>query len=64
VGKHAYNMKLSQKRADAVKDYIVKKGIAASRITTKGYGPDKPVVPNTTPENKQKNRRIEFFRMK
>jgi outer membrane protein OmpA-like peptidoglycan-associated protein len=64
VGKHAYNMKLSQKRADAVKDYIVKKGIAAFRITTNGYGPDKPVVPNTTPENKQKNRRIEFFRMK
>ena len=64
VGKHAFNMKLSQKRADAVKDYIVNKGIAASRITTVGFGPDKPIVPNTSPENKQRNRRIEFFRMK
>jgi outer membrane protein OmpA-like peptidoglycan-associated protein len=64
VGKHTYNMKLSQSRADAVKAYLVNKGIAAARITTIGFGPDKPVVPNTTPENKQKNRRIEFFRTK
>jgi len=64
VGKHAMNMKLSQRRADAVKAYLVKKGIAESRISTKGYGPDKPIAPNTTAEGKQKNRRIEFFRSK
>jgi outer membrane protein OmpA-like peptidoglycan-associated protein len=64
VGKHDMNVKLSQKRADAVKAWLVKKNIAASRITTKGFGPDKPVAPNTTPEGKQQNRRIEFLRTK
>lgn len=64
VGKYTYNMKLSQNRADAVKKYLVEKGIAESRIITKGFGPNKPIVPNTTPENRQKNRRIEFFRTK
>jgi len=64
VGKHAANVKLSQKRADAVKAYLVDKGIAATRITTKGFGPDKPIAPNTTKDGKQKNRRIEFLRTK
>jgi outer membrane protein OmpA-like peptidoglycan-associated protein len=64
VGKSSYNLKLSQKRADAVKDYLVKMGINESRITTKGFGSTMPAVSNTTPENKQKNRRIEFFRVK
>ncbi len=64
VGKSAYNKTLSQKRADAVKKFLVEKGINESRITTKGYGFDKPLVPNTTPENRQMNRRIEFFRTK
>ncbi|HUL44964.1 MAG TPA: OmpA family protein [Bacteroidota bacterium] len=64
VGKHAANVKLSQKRADAVKAYLVDKGIAATRITTKGFGPDKPIAPNTTKDGRQKNRRIEFLRTK
>jgi outer membrane protein OmpA-like peptidoglycan-associated protein len=64
VGKQPHNMKLSQGRADSVKAYLVKKGIAADRITTKGFGPDKPIAPNTTEEGRQKNRRIEFFRTK
>ena len=64
VGKHTMNMKLSQRRADAVKAYLVKNRIAESRISTKGYGSDKPIAPNTTAEGKQKNRRIEFFRSK
>ncbi|MDZ7290156.1 MAG: OmpA family protein [candidate division KSB1 bacterium] len=63
-GSRAANMKLSQLRADAVKAWLVKKGIAASRITTKGYGPDKPIASNSTPEGRQKNRRIEFARLK
>ncbi len=62
VGSRAYNIKLSQKRADAVKAYLVSKGIAASRITAKGYGPDSPVASNATPEGRQQNRRIEFMR--
>ncbi|NWF90231.1 MAG: OmpA family protein, partial [Ignavibacteriaceae bacterium] len=64
VGKKSSNVKLSQKRADAVKDWLVSKGVDAKRITTKGYGPDQPIAPNDTPENKRKNRRIEFKRTK
>jgi outer membrane protein OmpA-like peptidoglycan-associated protein len=64
VGKRAGNVKLSQNRADAVKAWLVAKGIAADRVATKGYGPDKPVAPNTTSEGRAKNRRIEFFRTK
>lgn len=64
VGKRTSNMKLSQRRADAVKAYLVGKGIDSSRISTKGFGPDKPIASNRTPEGKQKNRRIEFFRVK
>ncbi len=64
VGKKASNMKLSQARADAVKEWLVAKGISAERIATKGFGPENPVAPNDTKENKQKNRRIEFFRVK
>jgi outer membrane protein OmpA-like peptidoglycan-associated protein len=64
VGNKAKNIKLSQARADAVKDWLIAKGIAKDRITARGFGPDKPAVPNTTPENKKKNRRIEFVRTK
>lgn len=64
VGKRASNVKLSQKRADSVKDWLVSKGVDPKRITTKGYGPDQPIVANDTPDNKRKNRRIEFKRTK
>jgi outer membrane protein OmpA-like peptidoglycan-associated protein len=64
TGKHDKNVKLSLDRAESVKAWLVNKGIPANRISTKGFGPDSPVAPNDTPENKQKNRRIEFVRMK
>ncbi len=64
TGSKSLNKKLSLARANAVKDWLVKKGIAETRIAAKGFGPDNPIAPNDTPEGKQKNRRIEFFRTK
>ncbi len=60
VGERASNLDLSQRRATAVKDYLVQKGIDAARIETVGHGPDRPVVSNDTAEGRQQNRRIEF----
>ncbi len=60
AGKAATNFKLSQSRADAVKQYFVDNGIAADRITAKGYGPSKPIADNKTAAGKAKNRRVEF----
>ena len=59
TGPASYNVHLSQKRANAVKDYLVSKGVAASRITTKGYGATDFVAPNDTIANRAKNRRAE-----
>ena len=59
-GKHDFNMKLSKKRADSVKAYLVSAGVAETRITAVGYGPDKPIADNKTKAGKEKNRRIEF----
>lgn len=64
VGRRSDNMLLSQRRADAVKGWLVTRGIDASRIVAIGYGPDRPSVPNDTQENRQKNRRIEFVRVR
>jgi len=58
------NMALTQDRAESVKVWFVSRGIAASRISTVGYGPHNPLVQNTTPENREKNRRLEIVRMK
>ena len=54
------NLELSLRRAQAVKDYLVKRGIAAGRILTVGHGSDVPVADNKTEDGKKKNRRIEF----
>ena len=60
-GNDAYNMKLSQRRAEAAVAYIVSKGIAQSRITAKGYGETRPIVKNPKGEaDYQRNRRTEF----
>lgn len=61
VGKPAANMKLSEKRAKAVKAYLVKKGVAEDRIITEWFGQTRPIAPNNTPEGRQKNRRVEML---
>lgn len=63
-GSRNHNMKLSKDRADSVKDWLVNKGVDASRLTTEGYGPDQPVDSNDSEEGRAKNRRIEFKRTK
>lgn len=60
VGTAEYNMDLSQRRADAVKAYLVSKGVAADHMETHGYGFDKPVATNDTAEGRAKNRRVEL----
>ncbi|WP_332369519.1 OmpA family protein [Spirosoma telluris] len=59
-GDAATNLALSQKRAQAVVTYLAKAGVEASRIRAVGYGKTRPLVPNTTDENRQLNRRIEW----
>jgi OOP family OmpA-OmpF porin len=62
VGKDAYNLKLSQRRAESVQAYVVGKGIDASRIAAKGYGETKPIADNKTAEGRTENRRVQFVR--
>jgi outer membrane protein OmpA-like peptidoglycan-associated protein len=64
AGNAADNKTLSQKRADAVVKYLTGKGIAANRLTAKGYGQDKPIADNKTKAGQQKNRRVEFVILK
>ena len=60
VGSHDSNVDLSQRRAKAVKLYLVDSGIDSSRIEPQGFGPDKPIADNETTAGRAENRRIEF----
>jgi len=60
VGKPDSNQDLSERRTGSVLNYLVKKGIDANRLTSVGFGQDKPVAPNTTAAGRAKNRRVEF----
>jgi outer membrane protein OmpA-like peptidoglycan-associated protein len=62
-GSAAYNLQLSERRAESVLKYLVLFGIDASRLKAKGYGETMPVAPNDTTENKAKNRRVELVRL-
>jgi len=59
-GDRAHNLDLSQRRALAVKKYLVDHGIDDARLTTDGFGPDKPIDSNDTKAGRANNRRIEF----
>jgi len=60
IGSNEYNQKLSQQRAQSVVNYLVEKGIAKERMLARGYGETKPLTPNITAIERQKNRRTEF----
>jgi len=60
VGSDAYNQKLSVRRAEAVKSYLVSKGIEKNRVYTEGKGEKQPVADNKTKEGRAKNRRVEI----
>lgn len=59
-GSESYNLKLSENRAKAVKNYLVAQGVDPSRIESKGFGSTQPIAPNDTEENRAINRRVEF----
>lgn len=63
-GTDAYNHDLSHRRANTVRDYLIKKGISADRIAAKGYGKDSPISTNDTEEGRADNRRVEFVVIK
>ncbi len=60
VNSDAYNLRLSQRRAEAVRAYLIKRGVAADRLTAKGYGESSPVADNKTAAGRYKNRRVEL----
>jgi len=60
VGDDDYNLKLSQKRAESVRAYLVRKGIDGERMVPKGYGENVPIADNRTKEGRDQNRRVEF----
>jgi OmpA-OmpF porin, OOP family len=60
VGSDAYNLKLSLRRANAVKQFLVKEGIAETRLTTRGLGESQPVASNDTDDGRAQNRRVEL----
>ncbi len=60
TGPRPYNMKLSQARADAVRAYLISKGVSADELTARGYGPEDPIASNGTAEGRAQNRRVSF----
>jgi OOP family OmpA-OmpF porin len=61
IGSEAYNQRLSERRADSARDYLVAKGISASRIKTHGFGKSRPVANNKTAAGRAENRRVEII---
>jgi OmpA-OmpF porin, OOP family len=61
VGSEAYNLELSERRADAVRDFLLQNGVNAAQLTAHGYGKASPVASNDTVEGRQQNRRVELI---
>jgi outer membrane protein OmpA-like peptidoglycan-associated protein len=64
IGTEEYNLGLSLRRAEAVRNYLVSKGVSADRLTVRGYGESRPAVSNATREGRAQNRRVELVRYK
>jgi outer membrane protein OmpA-like peptidoglycan-associated protein len=64
TGSAPYNLRLSQERADAVRTALISLGVEASRLSARGYGQDKPLVPNTSDANRARNRRVQLMILK
>ena len=60
TGSAKINKKLSKERAESVRAYLIKKGIEDKRMVAVGFGPDKPIADNATPDGQEANRRVEF----
>jgi outer membrane protein OmpA-like peptidoglycan-associated protein len=60
TGNDEYNIKLSQQRADAIRDHLVAQGVPAASVTAIGYGKANPVASNDTADGRQENRRVEL----
>ncbi len=60
VGNDKFNMKLSQKRAESVRTYLIKQGVSSDRMVPKGYGETVPIADNRTKDGRSQNRRVEF----
>ncbi|MFA6092051.1 MAG: OmpA family protein [Elusimicrobiota bacterium] len=61
IGTREYNKKLSQRRAESVKHYLIEVGVMGEYVKAKGFGLEKPIAPNDCEENRAKNRRVEFL---
>ena len=60
IGTDAYNQRLSERRVESVRGYIVKKGVDGERMSGQGFGESKPIADNKTKEGRSKNRRVEI----
>lgn len=63
TGSRQLNMALSQKRAQAVAAYLIARGVSPSRLSAKGFGPDRPIADNGTQKGRSQNRRVEFVKI-
>ena len=61
IGTEQYNLNLSLKRANSIKNYLIEKGVSANNISIEGYGKQNPVANNSTKAGRAKNRRVEFI---